>query len=271
MAERRNPYFKFYPADFMGGVRGLTAQEVGLYTMLLCRIYEEDGPIEDDAFRLATYCGMRVASFEASLEKLVRLGKIDRADGRLFNDRARREISSRADGLEIAIRAGKASAKKRQQKQGEAPASVERPFNHTDTDTDTDTEVRDTNVSLARLPLELPEADLFDDFWAQYPHRNGAKKGKEAARKAWAKAIKARASPGQIIAGAMRYAGDRQVIEGYAKDPSTWLNGKGWEDETEQSTGNLGADRTRPSGPGSGMADAFAFVARQRTARTGPH
>ena len=131
--------------------------------------------------------------------------------------------------------------------------------------------VRDTNVSLGRLPLELPEADRFDEFWAQYPHRNGAKKGKEPARKAWAKAIKARASPGQIIAGAMRYAGDRQVIEGYAKDPATWLNGKGWEDETEQSTGNLGADRTRPSGPGSGMADAFAFVARQRTARTGPH
>lgn len=164
MADRRIPYFKFYPVDFMDGVRGMTAQEVGLYTMLLCRMYEQDGPIQDDAFRLATYCGMRAATFETTLEKLIRLGKIDRDGGWLSNDRARKEISSRADGLEIAIRAGKASAEKRQRKQGPEQASVERPFNHTDTDTDT---VRDTNVSLglftekpAKPRRRKPDVDL---------------------------------------------------------------------------------------------------------------
>lgn len=144
MPEKRIPFFRFYPTDFMSGVRGLTAQEVGVYTMLLCRMYEESGPIEDHALRLATYCGMRVGTFEKTLNKLVDLGKIKRCDGRLFNDRAREEISSRADDLKVASRAGKASAEKRQQKQSNDATTVQRPFNHTDTDTD---KYSDTNVS----------------------------------------------------------------------------------------------------------------------------
>lgn len=122
----------------MRGVRGMTAQEVGLYTMLLCRMYEESGPIEDHALRLSTYCGMRQATFEKTLQKLVDLGKIIRQDGTLWNDRAEIEISSRANDLKIAIKAGKASAEKRQQNQRRGPAPVQRPFNHTDTDTDTE-------------------------------------------------------------------------------------------------------------------------------------
>jgi hypothetical protein len=190
-------------------------------------MYEESGPIENHSLRLATYCGMRVSTFEKTLEKLIQLGKITCADGALFNDRAEIEISYRADDLKIASKAGKASAEKRQQNQGMSATTVQRPFNHTDTDTDTDK--RDTNVSLA-----LVQPDRFEEFWQQYPHRNGAKKGKASAQKSWQRAIKARASPEQIIAGAMRYAGDRQVLSGYAKDPATWLNNQGWSDEIEQ-------------------------------------
>lgn len=140
----RVPYFAFYPADFMNGVRGLTAQEVGVYTMLLCRIYEENGPVEYHVRRLATYCGMREATFAAVVEKLVDLDKLQLVDGMLSNRRAEAEISKRADGLKIASKAGKASAEKRQQNQRQDATPVERPFNHTDTDTD---KYSDTNVS----------------------------------------------------------------------------------------------------------------------------
>jgi uncharacterized protein YdaU (DUF1376 family) len=75
MSKPHIPYFDFYPADFMNGVRGLTPQEVGVYTMILCRIYEESGPVEYHAERLATYCGMRVSAFEKTMERLVVLGK----------------------------------------------------------------------------------------------------------------------------------------------------------------------------------------------------
>lgn len=122
----------------MRGVRGMSAQEVGLYTMLLCRMYEESGPIEDHALRLSTYCGMRQSTFEKTLQKLVDLGKIIRRDGMISNDRAEAEIADRAHDLKIAIKAGKVSAEKRQQNQRQDATTVQRPFNDTDTDTDTE-------------------------------------------------------------------------------------------------------------------------------------
>lgn len=136
MSERAAPWIKFYPADFMNGVRGMSAQEVGLYQMLLCRIYEENGPVEFNVLRLATYCGMREATFTKTFEKLVALGKLSVVDGWVSNARAEIEISNRANDLKIASRAGKASAQKRQQNQHSASTPVQRTFNHTDTDTD---------------------------------------------------------------------------------------------------------------------------------------
>lgn len=134
----RIPYFDFYPADFMHGVRGLSAQDVGVYTMILCRIYEENGPVEYNSIRLATYCGMREATFIKTFEKLVTLDKFQVEDGMISNRRAIIEISNRANKLKINSKAGKASAEKRQQKQRRDPTDVQRTFNHTDTDTDTD-------------------------------------------------------------------------------------------------------------------------------------
>jgi uncharacterized protein YdaU (DUF1376 family) len=161
MPKKKIPFFRFYPSDFMDGVRGLSAQEVGLYTMLLCRMYEESGPIEDHPLRLSTYCGMREKTFAKTLEKLVALGKIKRRNGMLTNDRAEIEISDRSHDLENAIAAGKASAKKRQQKQSEEPTGVERSFNHTDRDTD----IRETNVSLARQTRRRSSKTALPDDW----------------------------------------------------------------------------------------------------------
>ncbi len=138
MSRDRIPYFDFYPSDFMHGVRGLSAQEVGVYTMMLCRIYEENGPVEFHVMRLSTYCGMRESTFVKTVEKLIELGKLQLVEGKITNHRAEAEISSRANKLKNNSKAGKASVEKRQQKQWLAPTDVQQPFNHTDTDTDTD-------------------------------------------------------------------------------------------------------------------------------------
>lgn len=84
-------------------------------------------------------------------------------------------------------------------------------------------ELQETNPS---PPPAAP--DLFDAFWKVYP----AKKGKIAAKKAWARAIKV-ATPDEIIAGAMVYRTDARVLAGYVKDPATWLNGGHWSDEPD--------------------------------------
>ena len=145
-----------------------------------------------------------------------------------------------------------------------APRAPEPSYNHQEPSN------RDTNVSLALFAPEcVQEPDRFQEFWDQYPHRNGAKKGRASAQKAWAKAIRARASPAQIIAGALRYANDRQVMAGYAKDPATWLNQKGWEDEIEPDHGTSRQSGSGPSGSRNAMVDAFAAVAAERSARAG--
>jgi uncharacterized protein YdaU (DUF1376 family) len=160
MPSNHIPYFRLYPADFMGGVRGMSAQEIGVYMMLLCRMYEENGPIEYHVLRLSTYCGMRQKTFEAVAEKLIALGKITLENGMMFNDRAEREISSRANDLENNIKAGKASAKKRQQKQRKISTPVQRPFNHTDTDTDTyNTEDKSSDGQA------VDQVDFAKDLW----------------------------------------------------------------------------------------------------------
>jgi hypothetical protein len=67
----------------------------------------------------------------------------------------------------------------------------------------------------------------FERFWAVYPKHVA----KDAARRAFAKAIK-RVDLETLIAGAQRYAVARRGQEDrYTKHPGTWLNGGCWEDE----------------------------------------
>lgn len=86
--------------------------------------------------------------------------------------------------------------------------------------------------SKSELPV-TPIVPTFDDFYSIYP----LKKSKDAARRAWDKAIKGE-SPEVIIAGAMRFASDPNLPEKkYIKHPSTWLNGGCWADEPEAPRG----------------------------------
>lgn len=86
--------------------------------------------------------------------------------------------------------------------------------------------------------------DRFDEFWTLAPR----KKGKGAARKAYARALTL-ASEDEILEGAKRWR-----LESVGKDPtyichpSTWLNQERWEDEPDEVldvAGNSWAIRAR--------------------------
>jgi hypothetical protein len=77
-----------------------------------------------------------------------------------------------------------------------------------------------------------PAASLFEEFWSLYPLRTG----KQAARRAWDKAV-TRSNPAVIIKAALLFAeawdrpdADREFIP----HPSTWLNQGRYEDEAPQ-------------------------------------
>lgn len=225
----KSPYIPFYPSDWLAGTRGLTAAETGVYITIISMIYEREAPLDMPDERLARLCGCTVTNFRKAIGALIEQRKLIRVEGGLWNERAECELEKRTAKRSDAKTAATKRWEKTQQNQSNDDADAMRTQCGNDANQNQNhIKNRDTIVSLAPECLEG-----FDDFWEQYPHRNGAKKGKAVAQKSWLKAIRSRASPSNIIAGAMRYATDRQVLQGYAKDPATWLNQKGWEDDVE--------------------------------------
>ncbi|MGK8640432.1 DUF1376 domain-containing protein [Brucella anthropi] len=253
MSRDRIPYFDFYPSDFMHGVRGLSAQEVGVYTMMLCRIYEENGPVEFHVMRLATYCGMRESTFVKTVEKLIELGKLQLIEGMITNHRAEAEISSRANKLKNNSKAGKASAEKRQQKQRPNSTDVQQTFNHTDTDTDTDI------TSSLRSDVSIKpdfDSEFEQQFWPIYPRRVGRGQALKAFRSA-----RKQAELETILAGVRRYAEQRRGENPeYTRHASTWLNGQSWLDEADQ---KFTAHRNEPPPKPRNIGDAIRDEARR--------
>jgi len=90
------PYFKCYPSDFLSGVVGLDAQEIGVYTVVLMMIYDRGGPVACDYKRLGLRCGLRPTSVQKVVERLIEYGKLHLdPHGRLTNSRAEKEVKSR--------------------------------------------------------------------------------------------------------------------------------------------------------------------------------
>jgi hypothetical protein len=93
-------------------------------------------------------------------------------------------------------------------------------------------ETRATPTTLARqTSSETPSTALavpseFDRWWSVYPR----KVGKEAARKAYAKARKI-ASADDLGRGAVRFRDDQTRDPAFTPHPSTWLNEGRWQDE----------------------------------------
>jgi hypothetical protein len=67
-------------------------------------------------------------------------------------------------------------------------------------------------------------AQLFTEFWNEYPRK--LDKGK--AKRAFASAL-TRASLEDILAGAIRYKNDPNRLDEYTKYPASWLNADSWE------------------------------------------
>ncbi len=77
----------FYPSDWLAGTRGFSAVESGVYITLICRMYEEAGPVERDDSRLARTCGCSVQTFRKTLDFLMAEGKVTEDENGLFNDK----------------------------------------------------------------------------------------------------------------------------------------------------------------------------------------
>ena len=81
-------WYKRNPADFLYGVRKMTAEVRGVYASLLEMFYEEGGMIAgDNPAYLASQCGCSTRKFNTILEQLESEGKVIRHDDYLTNRR----------------------------------------------------------------------------------------------------------------------------------------------------------------------------------------
>lgn len=113
-------------------------------------------------------------------------------------------------------------------------------------------------LALVAEPEPPAQEDDFDQWWSLYPR----KVGKDAARRAYAKAVK-RAAPAVIYEGLWLQLGALGMMNkpdgDYRPHPSTWLNRGSWEDRPE--------DVARPAMPqGRNVNVAAHLLARSMAA-----
>lgn len=125
------PFIQFYPSDWLGGTRGLSAVETGVYITLIMTMYERGEPLPEDHGRLARSCGASNSAFKSALKTLLSEGKIIRTEGGLWNDRVGRELERRSKKSGVASENAKArwsrSNEKTQQKQDPKNADASDP------------------------------------------------------------------------------------------------------------------------------------------------
>jgi len=94
------PWVRFFPSDWLGGTRAMSAAETGVYITLIATMYERKEPIAEDHARLARLCGATKSTFSKTLDLLVDEGKIVRVDAGLWNKKVEKECAFRAEKVE---------------------------------------------------------------------------------------------------------------------------------------------------------------------------
>ena len=196
----RASWFRCDAARLLGALSGMEPDTGYLYTVVLLRIYEVGGPIQDDETILSRRTGFTVRRVTTALDWLLRHGKVERLDdGRLDSSTTHAELLFREKSLNDAKNAGKESAKRRQtfktpkyqsNQQTEA-TPVERPIEvrstveqRPSTDRDIEEDIRNLTVSCpkpVRTRNDYP--DDFERFWQGYPR--DALMSKSQAAKQW--------------------------------------------------------------------------------------
>lgn len=85
------PWYPHYSADFVHGVVGLGAAEIGTYIVILDLIYDRGQPVVNDPKRIGAILGEGPRKTRALIGRLIEAGKLIELDGRLENNRARKE------------------------------------------------------------------------------------------------------------------------------------------------------------------------------------
>lgn len=253
------PWHKRYHSDALNGYMSLSLEERGAYSTVLDLLYDRGEPILDNDRLLAGYFGVSVRKARAVVEALIAKGKIYRVEGgRLSNARFEKERENElktsrkhAENGSNGGRARAANAKKANKNNVDQQARLGGGLSLNQKPEARKRE-REGKPSLVRMCR-------FSEFWDAYPHRDG-KRNRGKAEALFRKAV-SRGVPEQVIIDGARAAhNDPRVLSGYARDPTTWLNQAGWDDEIAPNLHHFPI-RSRGQTYGERLDDAFGAAA----------
>jgi uncharacterized protein YdaU (DUF1376 family) len=101
-----DPYYRFYPGDYLRDTSGLSLMEHGAYNLLLHHYYSVEGCVKDEKPRLFRLCGAVLPEEQAAVIHVVET-YFPIIEGKLTNKRADEEISGRHAFLEEQARKGR--------------------------------------------------------------------------------------------------------------------------------------------------------------------
>jgi SOS-response transcriptional repressor LexA len=88
--------------------------------------------------------------------------------------------------------------------------------------------IRGKEEAIAPKPAR---ACSFQAFWDAYPHRDGVKRARAKVEAKYRAHVKAGVPEQAFLDAVQRLKADKRVKDGFARDPLTWINQRGWEDE----------------------------------------
>lgn len=95
MAKRGDPWFKFYPDDWMRGTRTLSLEQRGAYIDAICMQMLYEAPLQDDYAWLAHQMHVSSRKAKSIVDGLIEAQKLRRIDAGISNDRCVLEIESK--------------------------------------------------------------------------------------------------------------------------------------------------------------------------------
>lgn len=244
------PWYKRYPSDFVSGTFMLTAEEKGVYAVLLDLMYDRGAPIPDDAQELGRVCGCSTRRFKQVRDKLSSVGKITLKDGLISNNRFEKQVKKEENEHEKLSENAAKSHLKRAENSTEAKEinDLEKKGQEHNQKPDT----RSQKERDSSLPLGDPVEADFDEWYALYPH----KVGRGAALKAY-RAARKKTGKGELLDAVKRFSAAKArdgTEKRFIPHPATWLNGERWADEAPAPQANSHAGVIQQSRPGEYQA-----------------
>lgn len=225
----------FYPhhiGDFNNATRHLTRIERSVYRDLIDLYYDSEEPLPLDVGQLCRLIIARDVEERAAVDQVLN-EFFTKTDGGWSHARCDQEIEKYRGIVEAKSAAGKASAAARASKKNHASNNSSTGVQHPLNGCSTNQEPLTSNQEEQEQKALVPSADgtsaysaEFEEFWAEYPKREGGN-SKKGAFKAWNARLRSGVKAEDLILSAKRYADQMQakgnVGTSFVKQAATFL------------------------------------------------